>query len=159
MWTGFALIAYGVRTWSAQTAKVAHNKAAKEASFGFVPSFGKMTLLVWTQGLAVAAVFALMFDIFNHPPDGMELYMMSAVWLLIGIGLLVFGLKTKNRNIRLVSGGVIIVTVLKAFLIDMANLEGVLRAMSFVILGLVLIVIGRVYQKLIFANKPAQGEM
>jgi len=85
-----------------------------------------------------------------------ELYAISAVWLIFGILLLVAGLKFKQKDIRLASALVITLTVLKAFLIDMASLEGVLRAMSFVVLGLVLIVIGRVYQKLLFSQKKVE---
>jgi len=88
-------------------------------------------------------------SIFDTFPDGLETYVISASWLLIGIGMLVAGLKLGSKSIRLGSGVVIILTVLKAFMIDMATLEGVLRAVSFVILGLVLIVIGRVYQKIL----------
>ena len=40
--------------------------------------------------------------------------------------------------------------VLKVFLYDLAQLEGILRALSFIGLGGVLISIGLVYQKLIF---------
>jgi len=69
---------------------------------------------------------------------------------------LVAGLKFKQKDIRMASALVITLTVLKAFLIDMASLEGVLRAMSFVVLGLVLIVIGRVYQKLLFSKSTTQ---
>ena len=93
-------------------------------------------------------------SVITHPPSGGELYAISAAWLFVGMGLLVLGLKTRHQDIRIISGVIIILTVLKAFLIDMASLEGVLRAMSFVILGLVLIVIGRVYQKLIFKSQP-----
>ncbi len=92
-------------------------------------------------------------SIFKNFPDGMELYAISAAWLLLGIGLLALGLKTKRQDIRMASAAIIILTVLKAFLIDMAELEGVLRALSFVVLGLVLIVIGRVYQRLLFSQK------
>ncbi|MEP6343684.1 MAG: DUF2339 domain-containing protein [Maricaulaceae bacterium] len=145
-----AVLFMAISLWSKDSRPLAYTRIC--AALGFA------AFMLFVTGMVRFMFSGANIDIFNHPPEGMELYMMSAVWLLIGIGMLVFGLKTKNRNIRLVSGGVIIVTVLKAFLIDMANLEGVLRAMSFVILGLVLIVIGRVYQKLIFADKPEQCE-
>jgi len=77
----------------------------------------------------------------------LELWTISAVWLAIGIALLAFGVWRRERAFRIASGIVIILTVLKAFLIDMAGLEGVLRALSFVVLGLVLIVIGTAYQR------------
>ncbi|MEP3891482.1 MAG: DUF2339 domain-containing protein [Hellea sp.] len=95
-------------------------------------------------------------SIFKTPPIDVELYTISAVWLLIGIAMLVLGLKGKRQDVRLASGLIIVLTVLKAFLIDMASLEGVLRAMSFVVLGVVLIVIGRVYQRLLFSEKTTQ---
>jgi len=77
----------------------------------------------------------------------LELWTISTVWLAIGIALLAFGVWQRERAFRIASGIVIILTVLKAFLIDMAGLEGVLRALSFVALGLVLIVIGTAYQR------------
>ena len=46
-----------------------------------------------------------------------------------------------------------LISVAKAFLIDMSNLEGVLRALSFIGLGAVLIGIGLFYQK-ILTRKP-----
>jgi len=105
-------------------------------------------------------VTAMVRFIYNGPKinigvrfSDLELWTISAVWLSIGIALLAIGVWRRERAFRIASGVVIILTVLKAFLIDMSNLEGVLRAMSFVILGLVLIVIGRVYQKLIFREK------
>lgn len=82
-------------------------------------------------------------------PAGLELYAISAAWLALGIGALIAGMKMGRQDVRLASAALITLTVLKAFLIDMASLEGVLRAMSFVVLGLVLIVIGRVYQKVL----------
>lgn len=83
----------------------------------------------------------------------LELWTISAVWLAIGIALLVIGVWQRERAFRIASGIVIILTVLKAFLIDMAGLEGVLRAVSFVVLGLVLIVIGRAYQRYWLSDK------
>ena len=47
-----------------------------------------------------------------------------------------------------------LLTVVKVFLLDMAGLTGVWRALSFIGLGLVLIGIGYLYQRLLFAKKP-----
>lgn len=94
-------------------------------------------------------------SLFDRAPEGAELYAISAVWLIMGISLLVIGLKTRRQDVRILSGVIIILTVLKAFLIDMAGLEGVLRAMSFVVLGVILIIIGRVYQRLVFKDQKS----
>ena len=86
-------------------------------------------------------------DIWRVDFGDLELWTISAVWLAFGVALLALGVWRRERALRIASGIVIILTVLKAFLIDMAGLEGVLRAVSFVILGLILIVIGRAYQR------------
>jgi uncharacterized membrane protein len=49
--------------------------------------------------------------------------------------------------LRKISGGIILLVVLKAFMIDMSHLEGVLRAISFIGLGGTLMGIGFVYQR------------
>jgi uncharacterized membrane protein len=43
----------------------------------------------------------------------------------------------------------VLIAVVKAFLIDMSNLEGILRALSFIGLGAVLIGIGLFYQRIL----------
>lgn len=78
-----------------------------------------------------------------------ETYTYSVVWLLIGVGLLVIGSWRDARSLRLTSAALVLVAVLKVFLIDMANLEGILRALSFIGLGGVLIGIGLFYQRIL----------
>jgi len=92
-------------------------------------------------------------SIFEDFPEGLETYVITASWMVIAVLALAIGVKYNRKSFRLGSGIILILTVLKAFLVDMATLEGVLRAISFVILGVVLIIIGRVYQKLLFAQK------
>ena len=110
-------------------------------------------------GLALAGaltwVTAMIRFLFNGPKINlwtvnfgpMELWTISTVWLAFGITLLALGVWRKEQALRIASGVVIILTVLKAFLLDMSGLEGVLHALSFVALGLILIVIGRAYQR------------
>ena len=52
------------------------------------------------------------------------------------------------------SAALVLLTVVKVFLLDLAGLEGVLRALSFLGLGATLIGIGLVYQKFVFARRP-----
>ena len=80
--------------------------------------------------------------------DG-EWYAYSAVWLVSGLLLLLIGLLRGSRPARIASAGLITLTVLKVFLSDMADLEGVLRAVSFIGLGVVLVAIGWLYQRLL----------
>ncbi|WP_165826384.1 DUF2339 domain-containing protein [Rhizobium wuzhouense] len=85
-----------------------------------------------------------------------ETYSYSVAWLAIGVGLLALGSRFDARSLRIASAVIVIVTVAKVFLVDMANLEGVLRALSFIGLGFVLIGIGLFYQKILSSKtKPA----
>ena len=83
-----------------------------------------------------------------------EVYTYSAVWLAFGVVLLIVGLLIDSKPARIASGAVILLTVLKVFFIDMSDLTGVWRALSFIGLGLVLIGIGYLYQRLLFAPRP-----
>ncbi len=78
-----------------------------------------------------------------------ELYMYSAAWLLIGIVTLLAGFATGVRYLRIISGIIIVAVIAKVFLFDMAALTGFLRALSFIGLGVVLVGIGLVYQRLL----------
>lgn len=82
-----------------------------------------------------------------------ETYTYSAVWLVLGVAVLVLGQKMRSRTIRMASAGLVTLTVVKVFLIDMSELEGVLRAFSFMGLGAALIGIGLFYQRIFISGK------
>ncbi|MEP9388894.1 DUF2339 domain-containing protein [Mesorhizobium sp. KR9-304] len=79
----------------------------------------------------------------------LETYAYSALWLAMGVALLVAGVWQKSQVLRIASAVLIAVAVAKVFIFDMSELEGVLRALSFIGLGAVLIGIGLFYQKLL----------
>ena len=79
----------------------------------------------------------------------LEKYSYSALWLVLGVLLLIVGATLNSRVLRAASGGLVVVAVAKVFIFDMAELEGVLRALSFIGLGVVLIGIGLFYQRLL----------
>jgi uncharacterized membrane protein len=85
-----------------------------------------------------------------------EQYSYSVVWLVFGVILLAAGIVFASQRARLASAGVIGVTVLKVFLIDMSVLTGFYRALSFIGLGLVLMSIGWLYQRILF-RQPAHA--
>ncbi len=85
-----------------------------------------------------------------------EWYAYSAVWLVFGLVLLMLGLWRGSKELRIASAFFVVLAVAKVFLFDLAGLEGILRAFSFIGLGLVLIGIGLIYQKLVFA--PPAGD-
>jgi uncharacterized membrane protein len=85
-----------------------------------------------------------------------EQYTYSAVWLAFGVALLAAGIALRSLPLRIASAAVVVLTVLKVFLIDMSDLTGIYRALSFLGLGVVLIGIGWFYQRLLFprAREP-----
>ncbi len=84
-----------------------------------------------------------------------EQYTYSVAWLALGVILLGAGLLLPSQRARLASAVIIALTVLKVFLIDMSNLTGAYRAFSFIGLGLVLVAIGWLYQRLLFKQTRA----
>jgi uncharacterized membrane protein len=84
---------------------------------------------------------------------GAEQYTYSIAWLAFGVVLLGIGILFNSQRARLASAVVIALTILKAFLIDMSTLTGVYRALSFICLGLVLVAIGWLYQRILFRRR------
>jgi uncharacterized membrane protein len=88
------------------------------------------------------------------PTTDAEQYTYSAVWLAYGVVLLLVGILLRSQPARLASAAVVILTIAKVFLYDMAGLTGIFRALSFIGLGLVLVGIGYLYQRLLFPRRP-----
>jgi uncharacterized membrane protein len=84
-----------------------------------------------------------------------EDYTYSAVWLAFGVALLLVGIALKSQPARLASAAVVILDILKVFLHDLAGVQGIYRPLSFIGLGLVLIGIGWLYQRLLFPRRAA----
>jgi len=82
-----------------------------------------------------------------------ELYTYSAVWLGFSILLLLVGILRQSKAVRLASAAVMLATIAKVFFIDLAGLTGVWRALSFIGLGIVLVGIGLLYQRLLFPKR------
>ncbi|MGC2085777.1 MAG: DUF2339 domain-containing protein, partial [Bradyrhizobium sp.] len=123
--------------------------------------------VVYANSLAAGALMLALFYVsleirrLYHGPvltDGTttsaEQYTYSIAWLAFGVLLLGIGVLVQSQRARLASAVVIALTILKAFVIDMSILEGVYRALSFICLGLVLVAIGWLYQKILFRRRP-----
>jgi uncharacterized membrane protein len=87
-----------------------------------------------------------------------EQYTYSAVWLAYAVVLLLAGIWLRSQPARLASAMVTALTVAKVFLIDMAGLTGAWRALSFIGLGVVLVSIGWLYQRLLFPRRNAAAQ-
>lgn len=76
-----------------------------------------------------------------------EFYTYSLVWLITACGLMWVGIWKQSRFLRQGALLLLLVTVIKVFIFDMAALDGLLRAISFLGLGACLIGIGFLYQR------------
>ena len=95
---------------------------------------------------------------FFHGPDEMDLgfptseaeqWAYSLALLACGLVLLAVGAVRRSRILRLASLVFLALAVLKVFVIDLSSLEGIMRALSFIGLGLTLIGIALAYQRLL----------
>jgi uncharacterized membrane protein len=87
------------------------------------------------------------------PTSDAEQYTYSAVWLAFGVVLLAVGVLLRSQPVRFASAAVVILTVLKVFLVDMRDLTGIYQGLSFIGLGIVLLGIGWLYQRLLFPRR------
>ena len=97
-------------------------------------------------------------DIGDAPLDEAELWSYSGAWLILGAGLIALGIRTRRKEIRLAALGVIALTTLKVFLVDMDALVGLWRVLSFLGLGLALIGLGAVYRRFVMAAPGAAAQ-
>ncbi|HEY8276031.1 MAG TPA: DUF2339 domain-containing protein [Methyloceanibacter sp.] len=94
----------------------------------------------------------------DGPTTDAEQYTYSAVWLAFGVVLLATGIYLRSLPLRVASAAVVLLTVFKVFFVDMSDLTGIYRALSFIGLGAVLMGIGWFYQRLLFPKKPPELE-
>jgi uncharacterized membrane protein len=81
-----------------------------------------------------------------------EFYTYSAVWLVFGLALLLYGTLKGSQLLRYASLAIVLLTVSKVFLLDAENLTGLYRVFSFLGLGLSLLAISYFYGRFIFGT-------
>lgn len=79
--------------------------------------------------------------------DG-ELYTYSLAWLLMGGGTFSYGVLKQHKNVYLTGLALLGLVISKIFVIDMADLTGLLRVLSFMCLGLSLLGLAYLHQYL-----------
>jgi uncharacterized membrane protein len=94
-------------------------------------------------------------EILSGPTSDAEQYCYSSAWLIFGIALLAVGFVLRSQPARFLALGVITLTIAKVFIIDTASISGIYRALSVIGLGVVLLGIGFVYQRVLFPRPSA----
>jgi uncharacterized membrane protein len=87
--------------------------------------------------------------------EGAESYGYSLAGLMLSIALLLAGIRLPDKALRVAGLALLTATICKVFLVDAAALEGLLRILSFLGLGVALIGIGKLYATVLRAEAPA----
>ncbi len=128
----------------------------------------RITLITLIRPLEIASLFAAIAavavtvrqavhgsNIASPPFTSAETYLYSAALLLLAIAWLTRGIQTANALLRI--AGLVLMTLVtfKVFLVDAAQLDGILRILSFLGLGIALIGIGWIYGKVMRSGEEA----
>ena len=127
-------------------------RTTRPLSYRIVAAITAVTLGLFYLTLEVRRLFH--GPILAGPISDAEQYSYSTAWLLFGIVLLAAGFILRSQPARLLALGVIALTVGKVFIIDTASISGIYRALSAIGLGIVLLGIGWLYQRLLYPRTP-----
>lgn len=87
------------------------------------------------------------YDVDYRQLDLARNFSYSAIWLLYGAGLMVFGFFKQTAFVRWQALVLIAVTIVKVFIYDVHQLDKGYRILSFIALGVVLLAISFIYQR------------
>jgi uncharacterized membrane protein len=92
-------------------------------------------------------------DMASGPIGDVEAWAYTAVWVAFAGALLALGLMRRKPSLRYASLAVLLAAIIKAFGFDMSALTGVLRALSYLGLGVAVIAVALIYQRYVFPRK------
>ena len=145
------LLGYGLPALLAVTLALIA-RATRPLPYRIVAAIMAVTLALFYLTLEVRRLFH--GSILAGAISDAEQYTYSTVWLAFAIALLAVGFFLRSQPARLLALGVIALTILKVFIIDTASINGIYRALSVIGLGVVLLGIGWLYQRLLYPRPP-----
>lgn len=95
---------------------------------------------------------------FNASMSDGELYTYSVVWLLLAVALLLGGAWRWGQTVYRAGLVLLCLVIAKLFLVDMAGLTGLLRVASFMGMGLALLAIAFLHQRLQGKTEPPESQ-
>jgi uncharacterized membrane protein len=140
--------------WSVHIYSRAEGISEKERTFSVAAFIGVANLLaIFALSFEANSYFnrALSFQEYNSE-NWRELALaqqlsLSIIWAIYGGGMLAIGLWRRNRLLRLMGLGLLVLTIIKVFLIDLSSLDKIYRIASFVVLGAILLIVSFLYQR------------
>jgi uncharacterized membrane protein len=123
-------------------------RTTRPMPYRVVAAITAVTLALFYLTLEVRRLFH--GPILAGPITDAEQYSYSTAWLAFGIVLLAVGFILRSQPARFLALGVVALTIAKVFIIDTASISGIYRALSVIGLGVVLLGIGWLYQRLLY---------
>lgn len=74
--------------------------------------------------------------------------LLSALYAVYGGTMMAIGIVRRNRLVRRLGLGLLVTTIVKVFFFDLSSLEQIYRVLSFIILGVTLLLVSFLYQRL-----------
>jgi len=109
----------------------------------------------------LAALSLEVWDYFERTPSALlernlaQQFALSALWLIYALALLAIGLWKKSAALRWQALSLLGVVIVKVFLFDLSFLERFYRIISFLLLGLALMLISFLYQRRLAASRES----
>jgi uncharacterized membrane protein len=115
--------------------------------FGSVhQKFYKIFSITWIACLFIVANIETSAFFYDYFLEG-RFVALSILWTLFAISLMFLGLRFNNSTVRKLSIGLFFATLAKVFFFDIANLGTSYKFVSFIVLGLVLILTSYLYRR------------
>ena len=141
------LVPAGLTLWLARLLKAINSKAINTKVIAIVLAIaGAFTFLAINS--LIRQYWQGAYIYLSKGVGNAELYSYSIIWLVLGASTVIVGHLKNQLLIQKVGLGLLAAVILKVFLIDMANLTGLLKAISFIGLGLSLVGLSWLFQKL-----------
>ena len=70
------------------------------------------------------------------------------LWGILSFACLILGIKRQNKQLRIIALSLLGLTILKLFLYDIRNVSETGKIIAFILLGVLILIISFVYQKL-----------
>jgi uncharacterized membrane protein len=123
-------------------------RGSRPRAYSIVAAVAAVWLSLGYLTLQVTRIFH--GPVLTGPIGDAEQYTYSTVWLAFGVILLAVGFYLRSQPVRYAAMAVIVLTIAKVFIVDTAGVSGIYRALSVIGLGVVLLGIGWLYQRLLY---------
>ncbi|MBU4460387.1 MAG: DUF2339 domain-containing protein, partial [Verrucomicrobia bacterium] len=111
-----------------------------------------------TETAAVLAGILAVTMEFVRLPQGWDSSLVTIWWALAALALIVTGLALRRAHLRWLALAVFAVTIVKVFIVDLAELRGLHRVAAFLVTGVVLLALSWLYQRIAPGFLQAQGK-